>query len=137
MKRCKGLVCFIVMFLLISIVGISVYASDDNLHESCVEEHFGYIQELSYSDDDSDDDSDIYLYPSNPIGSCPYVAMSLLLSYYDAYWRDGFVPNDYETPGIINQQSGRIWQEFHFSLENDDWWTFANNQNLDLNSEDE
>ena len=34
--------------------------------------------------------------PINAIGSCSYVAMSLMLSYYDVYWNDNFVPEKYE-----------------------------------------
>ena len=131
--KCKKILFFVITIILIlSLIGIIAVASEGNSHDSCVEEHFNYVQEISKNNNDLDG-----LYPSNPIGSCPYVAMSLLLSYYDAYWDDRFVPNDYETMGLIQEESGRIWTEFHFDLENDTWWTLADNMNLDFDSEDE
>ena len=47
---------------------------------TCVEDHF---QKLKASEAPPSEDS------------CPYVAMSMLLSYYDAYWNDQFVIDDY------------------------------------------
>ena len=32
----------------------------------------------------------------NQIGTCSYVAMSMLLSYYDTYWNDNVIPENYE-----------------------------------------
>ena len=36
-------------------------------------------------------------YPKNVDGICGYTAMSMLLSYYDTYWNDDFIPNNYQT----------------------------------------
>ncbi len=36
--------------------------------------------------------------PANSHGSCGYVAMSMLLSFYDTYWSDLFVAEKYENP---------------------------------------
>ena len=49
------------------------------------------------------------------------MAFSLLLSFYDAYWDDRFVPDNYETVGAINTTNGNIFRDFYFALENDDW----------------
>lgn len=108
-------------------VGVCASASATNSHESCVEEHFDFIQEESELTE-----YDVGFYPSNPIGSCTYVAMSLLLSYYDAYWNDGFAPLCLETLGTIDKSTGEIQKEFHFKLENIDWWELYYREDLEL-----
>lgn len=40
-------------------------------------------------------------FPLNSHGSCGYVAISMLLSYYDTYWSDGFIPEGYETTSEV------------------------------------
>lgn len=96
-----------------------------DVHDSCVKEHFDWVQ------NDMDDG-----YPSNPIGSCPYVGMSLLLSFYDAYWHDNFLPEVYETVGRFNVNTGEIENDFHFSLENTEWISFADENDIDLSSKE-
>lgn len=41
----------------------------------------------------------------NQIGTCGYVALGMLLSYFDTYWDDDIVPECYETPAIISSVS--------------------------------
>ena len=90
MKVRKILTSLIVASLLLCIGVICSNAEEYSTHDSCVEEHFNWVQ---------DDWSDRSQYPENEYGSCSYVAISLLLSYYDAYWSDRFIPDqyDYET----------------------------------------
>ena len=38
-----------------------------------------------------------YYYPHNVVGTCGYVAMAMLLAYYDCYWDDNLVPDAYMT----------------------------------------
>jgi len=41
--------------------------------------------------------------PQNTIGICGYTAISMLLSYYDTYWNDNFIPEIYESgPSKLN-----------------------------------
>lgn len=95
-------------------------------HECYLKEHFSWIQE---------DNTEVSDYPKNPFGSCSYVAMSLLLSYYDAYWDDRFVPIDYEIIGEISPQSSKIWSDFHFTLENTEWEALIQENGWNLNEQ--
>ena len=92
-------------------------ATSNAIHESCVKEHFDFIQAQA-------------MYPDNSIGNCAYTAMSLMLSFYDAYWDDRFVPINYESPGRININTGYVLNEFHFMLENADWQLLVNQTGL-------
>lgn len=101
-------------FVFISIGGVYAHAQEYISHTSCVDEHFNSVQ-----NDAEPEDAEVY--PTNDIGNCPYVASSLLLSFYDAYWDDRFVPDNYETTGAISTTNGNISRYFYFALENDDW----------------
>ena len=61
--------------------------------------------------------------PENVYGSCVYVAMSMLLSFYDSYWNDSFVPEDYEstTKPVINYITHYPSFSPRLKLENNDW----------------
>ncbi|MBO4666941.1 MAG: hypothetical protein J5666_02265 [Bacilli bacterium] len=39
---------------------------------------------------------------NNDVGSCGYVAMAMLLTYFDTYWDDNIVPSDYEVSGSMS-----------------------------------
>lgn len=39
---------------------------------------------------------------NNDVGSCGYVAMAMLLTYFDTYWDDNIVPSSYEVPGYMS-----------------------------------
>ena len=41
----------------------------------------------------------------NKEGSCGYVAAGMLLSFYDSYWNDGFILEDYDQMGILMPSS--------------------------------
>ena len=43
--------------------------------------------------------------PNNEVGSCVYVSMAMLLSFYDFYWNDSFVAEKYEE-NIKNMETG-------------------------------
>ena len=100
----------LVLSILLSCVGLNVKAEGSAYieHISCVNEHIEWVQSESK-------------FPINNVGNCPFVSMSLLLSYYDAYWDDGFVPNNYETIGTIDTNNGQISEDFHLKLENNEW----------------
>lgn len=106
--------------------GICVNAQEYFSHASYLEEHVDWIQgDTSFSENSTEDGTTIPShYPRNIAGSCGYVALSLLLSFYDAYWRDGFVPERYDTFGFIDDVTGEIWREMHFAIENTAWKEF-------------
>ena len=66
--------------------------------------------------------------------------MSLLLSYYDAYWHDDFVPDDIvpdnnadnnlESMGVIDTNTGEIISDFHLKLENNKWKTILDGSGI-------
>ena len=58
-------------------------SADETEPATCVKDHFSNLNSLSGA----------YV-PPNVIGSCPYVAMSMLLSFYDSYWDDDFIVED-------------------------------------------
>ena len=125
--------------LLSCVFAVNVGAEEDESiaeHSSCVKEHFNWIQSESYLEPGEGDDDYNPLYPSNNIGSCSYVALSLLLSFYDAYWDDRFVPNAYETMGVIDPTNGEISEDFHFTLENREWRNFRTERGIDLQTEE-
>ena len=62
----------------------------------CVSDHFS---KLKYNHNDISK----YRFPQNIIGTCTHSAMSMLLSFYDFYWSDAFVPTIYEADGSYHQ----------------------------------
>ena len=93
------------------------------VHDSCVKEHFEWVQ--------------FGRFPTNVVGSCPFVTIALLLSFYDAYWHDDFLLPDYETAGTFNVNTGKIESDFHFTREDVDWNAIVTQEGLDPSSEDE
>lgn len=85
----------VVIFLCLNF-SLSVCAISD----SCVEDHFNKLVSIN------DYDNTIILTPPSE-NTCPYVAMSLLLSFYDAYWNDRFVAEEYE------------WEQGEYNVEGD------------------
>ena len=45
-------------------------------------------------------------FPVNSHGSCSYVAVSMLLSFYDSYWYDEFIDEDYDQIAFVNSSEG-------------------------------
>ena len=44
-------------------------------------------------------------FPTNNSGNCGYVALAMLLSYYDTYWNSDFVPDCYNNPELTRLMS--------------------------------
>lgn len=42
---------------------------------------------------------------NNVYGTCTYTALGMLLSFYDTYWDDSFIPNQYETNSVLNSSN--------------------------------
>lgn len=75
-------------FIFTSIFVLSASAEDDNEEEKiyCVSDHFDKLVYNKYNPDGS------HRVPENKLGSCTQLAMSMILTYYDFYWNDSFVP---------------------------------------------
>ena len=126
-------VILITSILFSCLVGLSASAEETTIeHVSLVKEHFGWIQ--SNSVNVSEDEVYSGLYPTNAIGTCAFVTMSLLLSFYDAYWNDDFVASDYETIGEINISTGAIGDDFHIERENAAWVDYVTENGIDEES---
>ena len=82
MKRIKRQFVSILLItsLLLGVFGINASATVVE-YNTVAHHHFKVI------------DDDI---PENVNGSCTLVATSLLLSFYDSYWHDGFIAENYE-----------------------------------------
>lgn len=78
------------------------------------------VDEVFYSLVDSQDDicqhtfSTVYFnnltknFGENTHGTCSFVAIEMLLTFYDTYWNDAFVDESYDNPTIINSESTNI-----------------------------
>ena len=100
-------------------------------HVSCVTEHFDWVQNERIEKEEHGEVKTYGIYPENDVGSCFYVAMSLLLSFYDAYWDDRFVPDEYETMGTVDMANGAFLTDFHLQLENFAWKDIYENNGLE------
>lgn len=90
----------------------SLFVSADEADPAtCVEEHFSNLNSLSGED-----------VPPNPYGSCPYVAMSMLLSFYDSYWDDDFIVEDLDWDnGVFNSATETLSSTFSATSERQAW----------------
>ena len=104
-----------------TIFGISAHA----ISTSCVEDHFSNLITTG-----SDSNQVVRTPPSE--NSCPYTAISMLLSFYDSYWRDDFIVSadginetDWEQ-GIYDPETDTLIETFNASEESGDWTNFQN-----------
>lgn len=72
----------VIAFLNLFVFSIS---ADDTEQVLCVTDHFS---KLKYNNNGSIENR----IPPNEIGTCTHLAMSMILSFYDFYWNDCFVP---------------------------------------------
>lgn len=83
MKRLKKVLYLICIFLIVSSMFIVYAFANENEEYDTVAHH--YFDKLEGK------------VPLNSHGSCAYVAISMLLSFYDIYWNDIFVSDKYIT----------------------------------------
>ena len=126
------------IFLITSIIlvicfgGIYSYA-DENADNDTFYTRTTYLKEHFDAIEDHVDANSFF--PENVVGSCSYVSMSLLLSFYDAYWRDELVPDNYETIGLIDERNSKITLQHNLKIENSLWKTYKSDNNIDENTE--
>ena len=77
----------IFLMLITSIFALNVFATSESEYESCSDYYFSNLNGKNV--------------PYNVTGSCGYVATSMLLAYYDAYWNDNFVANEYSNDSYL------------------------------------
>ena len=112
-KVANKIFCMIIVFVIItSMFFVPCLA----ISEQCVEDHF----ENLYATMRPDGEMIVRTPPSEK--TCPYVAMSLLLSFYDSYWNDNFVIDQYEWDnGIYNSTTDTLIETFSPINEAQSW----------------
>ena len=120
-ERMIKLTSTILLFsIILSIFGVPVYA----ISTSCVQNHFQNLIATG-----SGEERIIRTPPSE--NTCPYVAMSLLLTFYDTYWNEKFVEDNYEwEAGTYNSYTDTLVETFAPTLEADDWNQYIKKMDL-------
>lgn len=109
-KDVKIITIIIIVTFLCGMFSVSSYA----ISEKCAKDHFDGLNKLIFTDE--------LFVPPNPKGSCPYVAMSMFLSFYDTYWNERFVPDNLEWQnGEYDRSSDSLEYTFHEHDEASAW----------------
>ena len=117
-KATKKLISVVLISVMLFSGMLSLTASA--LSEKLVEDHFNKLSVVSHP----------YWNVSTPPSenSCAYTAMSMLLSYYDAYWHKDFVPDELEwNTGRYNLFDDTLSETFTAKSEYGQWDTFKYN----------
>lgn len=122
-KTTKKLVCAILSLVMLFSGMFSLTASA--LTEKLVEDHFDKLSVASHP----------YWNVSTPPSenTCAYTAMSMILSYYDAYWHKDFVPDDLDWNtgryNLFNEELSRdqLNETFTAKSEYGQWVAFKDN----------
>lgn len=113
----------IFMMLVSGVFSIPVYA----ISTSCIQDHFSRLYTTGT------EESPTFRTPPSQ-NTCPYVAMSLLLTFYDSYWNDRFVDDHYEwEKGKYNSTNDKLEDTFAPKIEGMDWkdYTDTNYPNVE------
>ena len=123
MKKLKNkIIAMLLSTILIIAFLSSMIVFADEVRPSCVTDHFDRLNLNSGS----------ACPPSR--NTCGYTAMSMLLSYYDSYWRDDFIVpvngNDMDWDvANYNSHSDEIINTFDANTEYSAWWNWYNDTN--------
>ncbi|MBQ8302081.1 MAG: hypothetical protein IJX97_00850 [Clostridia bacterium] len=125
----KNISALLTLVLLMStFFGVSAQA----ISTSCVVDHFTNLVTTGASS------SEVIRTPPSAY-SCSYTAMSMLLSFYDSYWRDDFIVSadginetDWEQ-GVYNPTTDTLIETFSASEEAEKWSNFANSDESNYN----
>ena len=127
MKRLKGIFVSTILIVCLILNTFEVRADDDTTYETAS----GYSTIAHYHFEQLKTNV-----PENVIGSCVYVSMSLILSFYDSYWHDIFVAENFEYNGEWDENeyndgrpvyyvySNNLLEVPLLNLENDEWTSF-------------
>lgn len=106
---------FVVLFA--SILTTPVYA----ISTSCLGSHFSML--CFDGDKIVTTDDKVRTPPSE--NSCPYTAMSMLLMFYDSYWHEDFVDDNYEwQAGTYNAETDQLIETFNANAEMTHWQNY-------------
>lgn len=91
-------------------------SADEAEPTTCLEDHFSNLNVSSGT-----------AVPPNASNSCSYVAMSMLLSFYDSYWDDDFVVEDLDWDnGLFDSSTETLSSTFSASSERQSWIDWQN-----------
>ena len=93
------------LFTTAFVFNTSATESDDEI--TCLSDHFSKLKLYLNG-------YQAYRIPRNEIGTCGQVAMSMVLSYYDFYWNNNFVPTIYNADGTSHEMG---WQNGIYNSE--------------------
>ena len=119
MKRflTKSIAIMVAFVIILAIATIPASATS----ETCVEDHFSNLSTL--------DVGAVATPPSET--SCYFVAISLLLTFYDSYWNDQFVyGNQGWTKGVYNSSTDKLERTFAATEEAADWQDYILENNI-------
>ena len=111
----KVITIILIASILMSCFSIAASASDYD-YDSCLQHYFTKLNDNI---------------PKNLQGSCGYVAMSMLLGYYDMYWNDDFVAQEYETTVPYKTDLNNL-DAPALKTENEDWNRYYNDYLRDV-----
>ena len=87
--------CITILSFLLSVFGINSFADDDT--DTCLSTYAAkYFTKLTHN------------FGNNQEGSCGYVAAGMLLSYYDSFLSDEFIPENYDENGECSIASKNV-----------------------------
>ena len=117
MKKNLSKITSLVLSLVLIFSGIfSVIVSADTTEErpKMIKDHFEHLNIF---------EGDV---APNMNGTCAFVAMSMLLSYYDSYWNDRFIPNDMDwDAGMYNSSNDTLYSTFNANTEASEWDSYS------------
>ena len=109
------------VFFMSGIFSFTISASDEPDPPTCLEEHFSKLNSSNNG-----------FVPPNVEDSCPYVAMSMLLSFYDAYWDDDFIVENLDWDvGVFDSSTKNLVKTFSATSERKAWIDWYNSSFVD------
>ena len=104
-KLTSSILITTLLFAAVFVISSGATESDEEI--TCLSDHFSKLN--CYHNDNF-----AHRIPVNAIGTCGQVAMSMVLSYYDFYWNDIFVPTIYDSEGNSHEMG---WREGRFNAD--------------------
>ncbi len=118
----------LLVFMFTGMFAINANATSYEVRGSCLEDHFNKLKRANNADSP----------PS--YNTCAYVAMSMLLTYYDSYWREDFVVPvngnnmDWDR-GRYNSNTDTLERTFNANTEYNEWAIWYNNNYISGNDD--
>ena len=129
-KITAAILSLVLMFS--GVFSLIVSADEPEVRPPCLQDHFGRLNKPSQS------------VSPNMEGTCVFVAMSMMLGYYDSYWRDDFIRSmddgqhemDWDR-GEYNSISDRLIKTFHAGTEAAAWGNRSSGTNEEFSENHE